>query len=243
MPLPKLDVPIYETKLISNGKPVKYRPFLVKEQKLFLMATQSEELSDAIDVIKQVLRNCILTEGVDVDDLSTFDLEYLFLQLRAKSVGEVVNLRYTCNNDVPTENGETKKCGGIVKFNLNLQEVKPEKEENHTNKIEITPKLGVVMKYPTFKMLQNSNIEDIDVLDLIVDCIDYIYDENEIYYAKDSSKEELIEFVESMQKDDFAKIEEFFNTMPKLRKDLDFKCPKCGYQETITVEGIQNFFG
>lgn len=243
MPLPKLDVPVYETQLISNGKTIKFRPFLVKEQKLFLMATQSEELSDSIDVIKQVLRNCILTEDIDVEDLSTFDLEYVFLQLRTKSVGEVVNLRYTCNNDVLTENGETKKCGGIVKFNLNLQEVKPEKGENHTNKIQITPKLGVVMKYPTFKMLQNSNIEDIDVLDLIVECIDYIYDENEIYYAKDTTKQELIEFVESMQKDDFAKIEEFFNTMPKLKKDLDFKCPKCGYQETITVEGIQNFFG
>ena len=144
MPLPKLDVPVYETKLISNGKSVKYRPFLVKEQKLFLMATQSEELSDSIDVIKQVLRNCILTEDIDVEELSTFDLEYLFLQLRAKSVGEVVNLRYTCNNDVPAENGQTKKCGGIVKFNLNLQEVKPEKEENHTNKIQITPSFGVI---------------------------------------------------------------------------------------------------
>lgn len=239
MPLPKLDVPIYETNLISNGKTIKFRPFLVKEQKLFLMATQSDDMGDAIQTIKQVLNNCILTEDINVEDLSTFDLEYLFLQLRSKSVGEVVNLRYTCNNDIVGE----KKCGGIVKFDLNLQDIKPDTQPNHTNKIQITPKLGIVMKYPTFKMLQqNKNIDDIDVLEMIVDCVDYIYDENEIYYAKDSTKQELTEFIESMQKEDFEKIEEFFNTMPKLRKDLDFKCPKCGYQEVITIEGIQNFF-
>jgi hypothetical protein len=244
MPLPKLDVPIYEAKLISDGRVVKFRPFLVKEQKLLLMANHSDDLKESMEVIKQVLNNCILTENIKVDDLATFDLEYLFLQLRAKSVEEVVKLRYTCNNDIVSENGESTKCGGVVKFDLNLQEITPTKNENHTNKIELTPKLGVVMKYPTFNLIEKvENSEDLDIFEMMLDCVDYIYDEDNIYYAKDHTKEELMDFFENMKKEDFQKIELFFQTMPKLKKDLDFKCPKCGYEEQITLEGIQSFFG
>ena len=245
MALPKIDVPVYETKLISSGKTIKYRPFLVKEQKLFLMAAQAADEKETIDVVKQVLNNCILTD-IDVDDLPTFDLEYLFMQLRARSVGEVVNLKYNCNNTLKDDKGEDKVCGGLVKFDLNLLEIEPTRSEEHNNKIVLSDKLGVVMKYPTLKMigdtkaLQDESIESI--MDIIIKCIDYIYDADQMYYAKDSTQEELMEFVESMQQDDLAKIQKFFTTMPKISKPLDFKCGKCGYEEKIVVEGMQNFF-
>jgi hypothetical protein len=244
MALPKIDTPTYETKLISTGKTVKYRPFLVKEQKLFLMASQSEDAKEVVNTIKQVLNNCILTNAVKVDELPVFDLEHLFLQIRARSVGEVVNLRYNCNNDVLDENKETKKCGGLVKVDLNLLEITPTKTPNHSNKIELSPKLGIVMKYPNFDIVQKLNIQsEADLLDLVISCIDYIYDEEQLYYANKTSKEELEEFIENLQQSDLEKIQTFFQTMPKLSKKFDFKCPKCGYSEEINVEGIQNFFG
>ena len=245
MALPKIDVPTYETKLISNGKTVKYRPFLVKEQKLFLMAAQSTDEKETVDVVKQVLNNCILSD-IDVDDLPTFDLEHLFMQLRARSVGEVVNLKYNCNNTVKDDKDEEKVCGSLVKFDLNILDIKPIIDEKHSSKIEISDKLGIMMKYPTLSLLKNAgNLanEDVDtVLNVIVSCIDYIYDADQMYYAKDSTKEELLEFIEGMEQEDMEKIQLFFTTMPKIAKELDFKCKKCGYEETITVQGIQNFF-
>jgi hypothetical protein len=245
MALPKIDVPTYETTLISSGKKVKYRPFLVKEQKLFLMASQSTDEKETVDVVKQVLNNCILSD-INVDDLPTFDLEHLFMQLRARSVGEVVNLKYNCNNTVKDDKGEDKVCGGLVKFDLNILDIKPTIDPGHNSKIEITDKLGIVMKYPTLGMVKNfDNLqnESIDtIMDVIVSCIDFIYDDEQMYYAKDSTKEELMEFVDNLQQDDLEKIQKFFTTMPKISKSLDFKCGKCGYEEKIVVEGIQNFF-
>ena len=245
MALPKIDVPTYETKLISNGKTVKYRPFLVKEQKLFLMAAQSTDEKETVDVVKQVLNNCILSD-IDVDDLPTFDLEHLFMQLRARSVGEVVNLKYNCNNTVKDDKDEEKVCGSLVKFDLNILDIKPIIDEKHSSKIEISDKLGILMKNPTLSLIKDAgNLanEDVDtVLNVIVSCIDYIYDADQMYYAKDSTKEELLEFIENLQQEDMEKIQLFFNTMPKIAKELDFKCKKCGYEETITVQGIQNFF-
>ena len=245
MALPKIDVPTYETKLISSGKIVKYRPFLVKEQKLFLMAAQSTDEKETVDVVKQVLNNCILSD-IDVDDLPTFDLEHLFMQLRARSVGEVVNLKYNCNNTVKDDKGEEKTCGSLVKFDLNILDIKPIIDEKHSSKIEISDKLGIVMKYPTLSLIKdvgNLANEDVDtVLNVIISCIDYIYDAEQMYYAKDSTKEELLEFIENLQQEDMEKIQVFFTTMPKIAKELDFKCKKCGYEETITVQGIQNFF-
>ena len=243
--LPKIDVPIYETNLISNGQKIRFRPFLVKEQKLFLMASQSEDIKDMISSIKQVINNCVL-DDIDVNSLSTFDLEYIFLQLRARSVNEVVNLKYNCNNKITNENGEEKECGNVVDFDLNLLEIQPTKSESHSNKIELNENLGIVMRYPTFNMMDKLNLQSNDmdqILEVIINCIDYVYDKDNIYYAKDSSKEELIEFIESMQQNDLEKIQKFFDTLPKLKKELDFNCNKCGYHEQITVEGIQNFFG
>ena len=240
--LPKIDVPVFEIKLPSNGESIKFRPFTVKEEKLFLMAYESEDVKYSVDTIIQVLNNCVISD-IDVKDLPTFDIEYLFLNLRARSVGEVVKLKYRCNNDVNTEEG-VKKCNSSVEMELNVLQIEPTRDVNHNNKIEISDNLGIVMKYPKIGLIKdNTNVEDFNIiLELIINCIDYIYDENNVYYAKDSSKEELTEFLDSLQSKDLEKIKEFFDTMPKLKKKVDFRCNKCGYEENIELEGIQSFF-
>jgi DNA-directed RNA polymerase subunit M/transcription elongation factor TFIIS len=239
--LPKIDIPIYETNLISNGEVIRFRPFLVKEQKLFLMAGESDDPKETIKAIKQVLRNCIL-DDVDIENMATFDIEYLFLQLRARSVGEVANLRFTCNNNI----SETEKCGNNVKIDVNVLEINPEKNKDHSNKIPITDKVGIVLKYPTFNSLDISNLntDNIEqILEIIVSCVDYIYDADNVYYAKDTPKQELVEFIENLKQADLEKVSTFFNTLPKVKKDVDFNCEKCGYKEVLTLEGIQSFFG
>lgn len=246
MALPKIDLPLYETKLISNGKKVKYRPFTVKEEKLFLMAKETEDLETTFGAIKQVLTNCVQTD-MDIEKLPVFDIEHLFLKIRSVSVGEIVKLQYTCNNHLPLEEGQTeqKTCGNIVEldFDLNTVDVVNAVKEP---KIQITDKMGIVMKYPTFDILKTISDDD-EVTDAIMDmtigCIDYIYDDESIYYTKDYAKEELIDFIESLQTKDLEKIRDFFNMMPKLKKNVMFKCGKCGYEEEIEVEGLQNFFG
>lgn len=241
MALPKLDVPIYEAKLISNGKTVRFRPFTVKEQKLFLMAAESEDADNSIKTIGQVLQNCIV-DDIDIQNIPLFDIENLFLNLRARSVGEMVNLKYRCNNSI--ENEQVKhECGNIVQVDLNILEIEPKIDGNHNNKIEITDKLGIVMKYPTFKMVQSATGQiDQTLLDMIVDCIDYIYDDEQLYYAKDTTRAELSEFVEGMQTRDLDKIKLFFDTMPAIQKKIDFTCNKCGYHEEILLEGTDSFF-
>ena len=242
--LPKIDVPIYNVKLLSTGKSLRFRPFTVKEEKLFLMANEGEDLTTVVDTIKQILNNCILDE-FDIDSLPLFDIEHLFLNIRARSIGEVVNLKYKCNNDVlDEETKEEKKCNNVVQIDLNVLDIQPEKQEGHTNKIQITEKLGIVMKYPNFETLKKfRDVSEADsIIKMTVNCIDYVYDADKIYYAKDSQEEDLIEFIESMQSKDLEKIKTFFDTMPKVKKDVDFKCNKCGHEEKIELEGIQNFF-
>ena len=242
--LPRIDVPIFDVKLFSTGKKVKFRPFTVKEEKLFLITSESDDPQSTITTIKQVLNNCIL-DDVDLDSLPLFDIELLFLNLRARSIGEIVALNYKCNNNIVEEDGREHKCGNQVGIELDVLTVVPEVDANHSNKIEINSKLGIVMKYPKMNIIKDSSgKEDIDsVIDMIAGCIDYIYDENNLYYAKDSTKEELVEFLETLQSKDLENIKQFFDTMPKMKKTLDFKCNKCGYEEKIDVEGIQNFFG
>ena len=151
--LPKLDVPTYEVNLISTGKPVRFRPFLVKEQKLFLMASESDDPKETINVIRQVLKNCIIDE-IDIDNLPTFDLEWLFIHLRARSVEEVVHLNYKCNNNIKNDEGIEVKCNGVVEIDVNLLEIQAHKNTNHTNKIQINDNLGIVLKYPTFEIVE-----------------------------------------------------------------------------------------
>lgn len=241
--LPKLDIPTYTVKLISSGKTIRYRPFLVKEQKLFLMASEADDAKETINTIRQVLKNCILDE-IDVDNLPTFDLEHLFMHLRARSVEEIVDLKYKCNNEVDNEEGVKVKCNGSVSFKLNILEVEPTINPEHTNKIQLTENLGICLKYPTFEMIQKyDTISEEEVMtSILVDCVDYIYDKDQIYYAKDSTKEELEEFIDNLQQKDLEKIKKFFDTMPEIKKDVHFKCPKCAYEEDITIKGLQSFF-
>lgn len=241
--LPKLDVPTYEVNLISTGKPVRFRPFLVKEQKLFLMASESDDPKESIGVIKQVLKNCIIDE-LDIDSLPTFDLEWLFIHLRARSVEEIVHLNYKCNNNVKDEEGKEVKCNGVVEIDVNLLDIEPSKNPNHTNKIKINDNLGVVLKYPTFEMVEKyENLSEAEVIsNILVDCIDYIYDKDQMYYAKDTTREELTEFIDNLQQKDLEKVKVFFDTFPEVKKDVTFECPRCKYKEDIAIKGMQNFF-
>jgi len=241
--LPKIDVPIYELKLISSGKSVRFRPFLVKEQKLLLMTAQSDDPKDALNVVKQISKNCII-DDIDVESLPVFDLEYIFLNLRARSVNEVVNLQYKCNNKIKDESNEEKVCGSLEKFDINLLEITPTKSLQHDKKIMLSEKLGIMMKYPTFEMVANlkGQNENEILMELLINCIDYIFDDDKLYYAKDVTREELVEFVDNLQQKDSEKIQQFFETTPKIKKSLNFNCRKCGYKEDITVEGLQNFF-
>ena len=241
--LPKLDVPIYEVKLISNNKVVRFRPFLVKEQKLLLMGSQSEDSEENVKIVKQVLKNCVIDE-LDIDSLATFDLEYLFLNLRARSVNEVVELKYKCNNIVKQENDKEEPCNSLETFGIKLLDIKPTTHDKHNKKIELSEKMGIVMRYPTFEIISSlpNKSEDEVLMILLLNCIDYIYDAENIYKTKDVSQEEIIEFIDNLQQKDLEKIQEFFETSPKLRHTLNFNCKKCGYKEDINVEGLQNFF-
>jgi hypothetical protein len=244
--LPKIDVPLYEITLPLMKKKVKFRPFLVKEEKILLMAAEAAEESAVILAIKQIISNCLVTK-IDVDDLPILDFEYLFLHLRARSVGETIDLQYKCNNDI-IEGEENRKCNHVVKLSFNALEVEPELNGKESNKIELTPKLGLVLKYPTFggidTLIEKKEVTPTDVVvETILSSIDYIYDDESLYYAKDTPREELVDFIDSLTREQFMDITKFFENIPKLTKKLDFKCGKCGYSDAIEVEGIQSFFG
>ena len=243
MALPKLDVPIFTVDLPLTKTKLRYRPFLVKEEKLLLIAVESDDEQTIMDSIKQIINNCCLDE-IDTDSLPITDLEYFFLHLRARSIGEIVDLQYRCNNKVKNEEGQEVECGNNVKIKVNVLEIQPTFNEKHTNKIELTKNLGIVMKYPNFSLIDKvKSTNDVDqILNIVKNCVDYIYDADSIYYRKDISDEELSEFIENLTQKQFAKVQEFFETVPAIKKELDFKCNKCHYEEKIVVEGIQNFF-
>lgn len=246
MALPKMNSPIFELTLPSTGKEVKYRPFLVKEQKLLLMALESKEQKEMLRAIKQIINNCSI-DKVNVDDLPMFDLEYFFVKLRAKSVGEIVDMRLTHPGG---KNSEGADCTHVVNFKLNLMDVEVDKPEGHTNKVLLDEekKIGVCLKYPTIALAdkiqsagQQSQIETI--ISLVSDSIDYIYDAENVYPSKESTKKELVEFVNDLSQEQFKKLTEFFNGIPKLRHEIKWTCPECRAQESVTLEGMANFFG
>jgi hypothetical protein len=241
--LPKIDVPIYTVKLLSTGKPVRFRPFTVKEEKLFLMTNETDDVKAILETTKQVLNNCLLDE-VDIENLPMFDIENIFLNIRARSVSEIIKLNYKCNNIITDEKGEDSKCDNLVNVELNVLEIKPEENNQHDKKIVISENVGIVMKYPSFKLFENVNLSDdpSSIIETALKCIDYIYDKDNIYYSKDIPKQELDEFIDSLQSKDLEKIKKFFETMPKLKKQVHFKCKKCEYEENISVEGIESFF-
>ena len=241
MSLPKLDVPTYELELPVSKKKIKYRPFLVKEQKNLLMAMESNETTTIQQNIKDILYNCTLTEDIDVEKLPIIDVEYYFLQLRAKSIGEVVESRYRCNNEVDGE-----ECGNIMEKDINLNDIKVEMDDSVSPEIQLTDKVIIKMKYPEFGIVKDSlqydNITDV-TFNMISESIEYIYDGEQFYYATEAQPGEMLDFVESMNQEQFSKVEEFFDNLPKLKETVEIDCSKCGFHHTIEVEGLESFFG
>jgi hypothetical protein len=246
MALPKLEVPTYELELPISKKTIKYRPFLVKEQKILLMAMESKDSKTIQSSILDVLNTCILTPEFNISSVPIIDIEYLFLQLRAKSVGEIVESKYRCNNEVIKEDGNTKECGNIIETKINLTQILPVQDKIVDPEIHLTEKIVIKMKYPEFRLL-NADVDYSDVASLtfkmIASCIEHIFDGEQFYYSSEISEEELIEFVENLNQEQFEKLEEFFNNMPRMTQKIQMTCKKCGYVHNFEVEGLEDFFG
>jgi hypothetical protein len=241
MALPKLEVPTYELELPLSKKKIKFRPYLIKEQKALMMALESSDAKTIQHNVREILDVCTLSKDVDVDELPIVDIEYYFIQLRAKSVGEMSESKYRCNNEV-----EDKVCGNIMEAKIDLTEVKPVQEEYVDPEIQLTDKIIVKMKYPPFKLIKDSiEMEDITevTFNMLAQSIEYVYDGDQFHYAKEASVEELVDFIEQLNQEQFEKLEKFFNSIPKLSKKIDMKCSKCGFEHHLDVEGLESFFG
>jgi hypothetical protein len=240
MALPRLDAPTYEITLPVSNKRLKFRPFLVKEQKILLMAMESGE-SDVIEAnIHQVLNNCAISE-IDIDSMPIVDIEYYFLNLRARSVGESVESKYKCENIV-----EGKECGNTMDVEFNILDTNVKLPEVKDEMIPLTDTVGIKMKYPDYavihRMKHADSVTDV-AFELVIDCIDYIYDEDNVYHAHETPKDELMAFLETLTKDQFAKLEDFIDNLPKLEKKIEVTCKKCGFTHKIDVQGLEDFFG
>lgn len=240
MTLPKLDCLVYELTLPLSKKKIKFRPFLVKEQRNLMIAMEADDKETIERNIKQVMQNCCLTE-LDIDSLPIIDVEYYFLNLRARSVSEIVENKYECKNIV-----DGKECGKVMDVKFNLLDIAVDVDPNIKDVIQLSDTMSMKLHYPTFSVLERAkkfeNETDM-AFDMILDSIDYIFDGKQYYHSKETTGDELQEFVESLSSKQFAKVEEFFSNLPKMNKKLDLKCSKCGFQHTIEVEGLENFFG
>ena len=235
MSLPKIAKVTHELTVPSTGKRIKFRPFLVKEEKVLILAQESGNQAEMARAIQEVIKACVITRGFKLDELATFDIEYLFLNIRGKSVGEDVQLVVTCPDD-----GVTK-----VDVTVFLDEVNVVKNDSHKRDISLDDTYSLRMKYPNLEMVMNTEIEDISVeqsLGLIVDCIDQIYTEDESWTSADSTREELLAWVEDLEPKQFRAIEEFFETMPKLSHTIQVLNPKTGVKNEIVMEGVGSFF-
>ena len=239
MPLPTIETPTYELKLPSSSKKVRYRPFLVKEEKVLIIALESKNQSEITTAVTEVLKKCILTKGVDVDSLPTFDIEYLFLNIRGKSVGETIDVNIICPDDEKTS----------VKVAIDLDDIKVQKTENHTNKVQLDENLMMELKYPSLDefIKNNFDFKDENAMEqsfkLIASCIDKIYTDEEVWVAGDCTRKEITEFLESMNSQQFKKIEEFFTSMPKLSHTIKVKNPNTKVESEVVLEGLASFFG
>tara|TARA_Y100000361_G_scaffold41607_1_gene35680 strand:- start:2194 stop:2907 length:714 start_codon:yes stop_codon:yes gene_type:complete len=236
MSLPQINTPVHELKIPSTGKKVKYRPFVVREEKILLLALESEKQEEVTDAIIQIIGNCIQTK-IDLDSLSTFDVEYIFLNVRAKSVGEILEFSITCPDD-----GETQ-----AEVEINIDDIQVVKDEGHTDTIDLENGYFIKMKYPTMKYIMEKKPDDqkslIDsTFEYAVECIDTIYNDEETWEAADSTKKELEEFVEQMNSKQYQKLQSFFATMPKLSHTVKVTNPKTGVKSDVTIEGLANFF-
>ena len=238
MPLPKIATPTYELELPSTGQTINYRPFLVKEEKVLVIALESEDNKQITSAIKAVLKNCIITKGIKVESLPTFDIEFLFLNIRGKSVGEELEVNVVCPDDEETQ----------VPVTIDLDEIKVQKNENHTNKIKIDENVMMEMKYPSLEQFikNNFDLDDKNAMeqsfDLIATSIDKIYTADEVWAAADCTKKEMKEFLEGMNSQQFKDIESFFETMPKLSHTISVTNPNTKVKSDVVLEGLASFF-
>jgi hypothetical protein len=238
MALPKISTPIYQLEIPSLKKQINYRPFLVKEEKILIIAMESEDSKQIAEAVKNVIGNCILTKGIKVDQLATFDIEYIFLNIRGKSVGETVDILITCPDD-----GQTQ-----VPISINLDDIKINISDKHSRDIKLDDILTLRMKYPSMKEFIKTNFEaDFnmsveDTFDLILSCIEQVYNEEESWSASDCTRKELSEFIEQLTSSQFKEVEKFFATMPKLSHTLKIKNPNTGVESDVLLEGLSSFF-
>ena len=237
MPLPKISTPTYELVIPSTKKKIKYRPFLVKEEKVLIIAMESENTTTIANAVKEVISNCVLTRGVKVNELAPFDIEYLFLNIRGKSVGEEVEVLVTCPDD-----GETK-----VPTVITLDEIEVQFDEDHSRDIKLDDELSMRLKYPSMDEFVKSNftLNDIDVDDtfeIVMSCVEQIYNEEESWSTKDCTKKEMKEFIEQLSSKQFKEVEKFFATMPKLSHTINITNPNTGIENEVVLEGLASFF-
>ena len=241
MPLPKIATPSYELELPSTGQTITYRPFLVKEEKLLVIALESEDTKQITNAIKAVIRACVLTKGIKVETLPTFDIEYLFLNIRGKSVGEDLDVKLICPDDNETE----------VDITISLDDIQIQKPEGHSNQIKLDNNLMMELKYPSLNEFIKNNFDPNDTsknpmdqsFDLIGSCINKIYNEDEVWVAADCSKKEINDFLDSMNSNQFKEVEKFFETMPKLSHTVKVKNPKTKLESDVVLEGLASFLG
>ena len=238
MPLPKITTPTYELELPSTQKKVRYRPFLVKEEKVLLIALETEDTKEITNAIRAVIKSCVLTRGIKVETLPTFDIEYLFLNIRGKSVGEVIEVNLICPDDGVTE----------VKKNIPIDDIKIQRTDGHTNQIKLDDNIMMELKYPSLDQFIKNNFDFTEgnqmdqSFELIGSCIDKIYTEEEVWSSSDCTKKELTEFLESMNSSQFKEIENFFETMPKLTHTIKVKNPNTEKENDVVLEGLASFF-
>lgn len=234
MPLPKIVAPIYEIALPSTGKPVKFRPFLVKEEKVLMLASESENPKEIATAMKTVIKNCLVSK-IKVEELASFDIEYLFLNIRGKSVGEEISLTLVCPDDEETQ----------VKTTIQLDDIKVQFPEGHSTEIQLDDNLSLMLKYPSMDMFLKMNFsgETPDGFELLADCVDKIVGAEEVWEASECTKKEIMDFIESMTSEQFLKVNNFFETMPKLQHKVMITNPKTGVESEITLEGLGDFFG
>jgi hypothetical protein len=237
MPLPKIATPSYELTLPSNNKKIKYRPFLVKEEKILIIAKESEDQEQITNAIKDVISNCILTRGIKVDSLSSFDFEYLFLNIRGRSVGEDVEVLITCPDDGVTQ----------VPVTINLDDIKVKFDPEHSRDIDLDGNLTLRLKYPTMtdfvkETFMNENVGVKDTFELICSCIDQVFNEDESWVASECSKKELEEFIDQLNSTHFKQIEKFFETLPRLSYEIEITNPKTQIKSKVVLEGLTSFF-
>ena len=238
MPLPKVNTPTYELVLPSTGKKLKYRPFLVRDEKILIMALESENVKQITEAVIEILESCILTKNFEINDLATFDLEYLFLNVRSKSVGETVEINVTCPDDNKT----------TVPMSIDLDSIKVKKDRKHKNTIKLDETLSLKLKYPSVVQFIENNFEASEksevsnTLDMIISCIDTIYTEEESWLASESTTKELEDFVDQLNTKQFKMIEDFFATMPKLTHSIKVKNPTTQVESTVVLEGLAAFF-